>query len=245
VTLAGLVRPACGATALALVLGIVAYDAGLKRAGPAGDLAMGMCRGLSLLMGLHGAVGFGAPLWAYALALVHASYIAAVTAVSRLEEHAGNVPRRAVGLRLAPGLAVLLATPLLVPDFSALGLVPLAVLAATLGMQLAHRPARWTRPDVMALVAAAVRGVLLLNAGYCLGAGGAELGAGFVALWLLARRVRRRAGPRGSFDAGQRALRRRPQRWSLARKTRRSFGSSACTSRVSSEPGSGKTSASE
>jgi 4-hydroxybenzoate polyprenyltransferase len=192
VTLAGIVGPACGGTALAIVLVAVAYDAGLKRAGPAGDVAMGSCRGLSFLLGVHGAAGLGAPLWAYGLALVHTAYVAAVTAVSRLEDREEPVPARVPGFRLAPGLGALLAAPLLVPAFSGMGLLPFALLAGTLCTLLARGPVRWSAPPLARLVGAGVRGTLLVDAGYVWGACGWSLGGGLLALWLLAHGVRPR-----------------------------------------------------
>lgn len=90
-----------------LALVILLYD-GLLKGGPAGFLAMGSTRGLNVLLGATaaGTSLFTLPMWALAIPVVVATYIAAVTYMAA--EEAVGVDRRAVlvaafGVALATG----------------------------------------------------------------------------------------------------------------------------------------------
>jgi len=78
--------------ALALAVTVLAYDAYLKRIPAIGPLAMGACRGLSLLVGAA-ALGFPGLASPYVIvsALGLAAYIASVTQIARGETRTGKV----------------------------------------------------------------------------------------------------------------------------------------------------------
>ena len=190
VTLASLVRVESGWMAAILALVILSYDAGVKNRMLLGNLFMGACRGLSLLVGAAAGAGFAIPTVVWVAVGVHVAYTASVTAVSRLEDEAVNEPvvRRRIGLRLVPGLGALVAVPVAFGHvFPAL--LPLAGLLGGWIFTLGQGPSRQNRAALMSLVARGVSGILLLDAAYAWGAGGWMLGTGFVvvytAVWLL------------------------------------------------------------
>ncbi len=82
-------------TALVLAGMVWGYNFGLKRLAVLGPLAMGLCRGLSLLLGTVAVAGWHPPGIAIAAACGLTGYIAAVTTVAAGETSAGRVgPRR-------------------------------------------------------------------------------------------------------------------------------------------------------
>jgi len=190
VTLATLVRLESGAAALALSTVILVYDGGLKRVPVAGDLAMGACRGLSVLLGAAAAEGFSPSVAVLAAAGVHTVTIAAVTGLSRLEE-AERVSRKIVILRLLPAVVALAAVPVLVVAGPLPAMFPLLILGVRMGLGIAASPERLTRPEVARLVGIGVNGILLVDAAYLWGSGAWVLGAGVVLAYVAASRVRR------------------------------------------------------
>lgn len=77
-----------GAVAIALALGILGYDAGLKHT-PLGPVAMGACRGLNLLMGLAHADRLGGPA-AWGAAAAFGLFVTGITLISRNETRGGD-----------------------------------------------------------------------------------------------------------------------------------------------------------
>lgn len=90
--------------AAALSAAVLAYNAGVKRLPIVGPLNMGVCRGISSLVGATAACGLASidyvPVLAYAAGLT--VYIAVVTALARNETRSGPVG----AVRLAPPLAM-------------------------------------------------------------------------------------------------------------------------------------------
>jgi len=117
---------ATGSLGAATAVCILLYDAWGKRQTWAGPVNMGLCRAGNLLLGV--AATPAALRWAWPLALLPLTYIAAVTAVSRGEVHGGNRPVAAFAL-ISLGL-VLLALLWLSssPRWSIAGLLLVAVL---------------------------------------------------------------------------------------------------------------------
>lgn len=86
ILLAFAVHKLSGILAFLLVLSILVYDAFAKPHGFFGPLAMGVCRGLNLLLGIS--IAGTLPHWWFAL--VPIVYIAAITLISRGEVHGDN-----------------------------------------------------------------------------------------------------------------------------------------------------------
>ena len=85
-----------GMVALLLALCIYAYDGGLKRLPVVGPGVMGLCRGLSVLMGAAaaaGSAGIREPASIAPAALI-AAYVVSVTAIARRETGAAGVGQR-------------------------------------------------------------------------------------------------------------------------------------------------------
>jgi 4-hydroxybenzoate polyprenyltransferase len=97
-----------GLIALAILLCVLAYDAGLKRFA-VGPVLMGSCRGLNLLLGLAAAPALVPHLWF--LALLPLAYIGGITLLSRGEVLGGNRNSNAIAVGLFAG--VVLATALI------------------------------------------------------------------------------------------------------------------------------------
>lgn len=77
-----------GAIAVTVVMMCLLYDKWAKHHGVAGPLAMGLCRGLNLLLGISFATDAIGEAWF--LAGIPVLYIAAVTTISRGEVHGGQ-----------------------------------------------------------------------------------------------------------------------------------------------------------
>lgn len=191
VAAASLVRLESGISALVLAAVILAYDGGLKRVPLVGNLSMGACRGLSVILGAAAADGFTLPTAALGAAGVHTVYIAAVTGLSRLEE-AGTVSRRVVLLRLLPAAAALAAVPGLVVAGSLAATLPVLILAAQFGRGIARAPDPLTPSQVTRLVGVGVRGILLVDAAYLWGSRAWILGASVLLIHVAASLIRRR-----------------------------------------------------
>ena len=169
---AGLERTAFAAT-LALLSAILLYNFALKSTA-LGPACMGVCRGLSLLLGAA-IVKDGLLPWAVAAAL--AIYVAVVTLVAR-REMAGAVP---FAWTLQPALAVLVNLVVLTRAGGAapaeqgrLGTVLfLAFALAGLGAWRLHASGPRAAPEIISLW---ISVLIVLQAAYCLAAGAGALG---------------------------------------------------------------------
>ena len=84
------VNRTAGGLAVAISIFVVIYDAWAKHRGFLGPLAMGICRGLNLMLGMAAVPGaIGGRWWLAGLSVL---YIAGVTALSRGEVHGGKRP---------------------------------------------------------------------------------------------------------------------------------------------------------
>jgi 4-hydroxybenzoate polyprenyltransferase len=79
-----------------LVASVLAYDAGLRKT-PLGQIAMGTCRGLDVLLGMSQATKMGGPL-AWTVAASIGLFVAGLTWISRAETHTGRAGPVAFGL---------------------------------------------------------------------------------------------------------------------------------------------------
>ncbi len=155
---------------------ICAYNGGLKRYPIVGALAMGACRGGSVLLGATAAGWLGAShVAAFVVAIGIALYIAAVTAIADREtEEVRLGMRRGLPLVVLAGLwcavGVLLRTRLHTEQvllFLLLG----ATAMAWAGLQATRLRDVPPPPVVGRSVGALIRGLLLVQAGFCVFAG--------------------------------------------------------------------------
>ncbi len=185
VTVAAFVHIVAGVTALILSAAILIYNLVHKRFALAGCLTMGICRGMSLLIGIHAAVGFTPPTRIHWAVVFHVVYIASVTALSLLEDRESALPRCRAALRLIPALGILPAVPILLAHHPLAALAPLAFLAVRMFWTFRPGSGSLSRPAVMTMVRVGVRGILLLDAAYLWGAGGWLAGAAVFVLYLI------------------------------------------------------------
>ncbi len=155
-----------GCVALALLVCIVSYNAGLKRIPVLGALVMGLCRGLSLLLG---AAAF--PLIPTSLVLLAAGivtlYIACVTHLARYETHA-SAP---IWAKILPPVPIAIGLVLLMghgdPGWQYPGPATLALALAFVVMEvrrLLHQPA----PPLPPVIGNLIRVLLFLQCAFCL-----------------------------------------------------------------------------
>jgi 4-hydroxybenzoate polyprenyltransferase len=179
---------ACG-----VVLAITGYDAIFKARPPVAALMMGLCRGLSLLLGAAWAGGQDGFLYAPVIATAgaYAALVAAITLVSQLEDAA--LPPRAQRIaRLAAlaggylAIALVSARPLWIS--APLALLAAFVTAAGLG----------ATPRLGLVVKRAVFTLVFVDAAIALGAGAPRTAAVCAALYLAIRGLARRIAQRGS-----------------------------------------------
>ena len=182
---AAFVHLAAGVTALVLSAAILLYNLIHKRFALTGCLTMGICRGLSLLMGIHAAVGHIPPTRIHWAVLFHAVYIASFTAVSLLEDREGVLPRGRAAIRLIPALGVLPVVPILLAQYPLAALAPLALLAVRIACLFGVAPGGQSRQTVAIWVGLGVRGVLLLDAAYLWGGGCWMAGSAVFVLYLI------------------------------------------------------------
>jgi len=184
--------------AVALGAAVLLYDSFLKRLRVVGPLAMGLCRGLSVLVGAA-AVGWDGPAQPVVLAAAGGMmlYVAAVTNLARGETQRQRVRPKAMLVFAATG-AYLLALSLSAgwSMHSWRGWMTAAGIAALLWVagclwRMGHQP---EPPEVQWAVGALLRVLILLQATACLLAGAvgayvaAGLAAAFVASTVLGRR---------------------------------------------------------
>jgi hypothetical protein len=120
-----------GNVALALAACVLLYDARAKRHAFAGPLAMGVCRGLNLVLGMAAVPAAVGEHWP--VALLSVAYIAAVTMVSRGEVHGGKKPVAALAIAALGGVLVALSVLALRSGGWA---IPALVLAAALAWRV-------------------------------------------------------------------------------------------------------------
>lgn len=190
------------ATGGALVAAIAAYNCGSKRLPVMGALNMGLCRGLSMLLGAT-AVAHGDLTWplllrgrldhlAIAVGTVIA-YIAAVTHLARLETQSG-IPRRTKWL---PFAALVAGTGLFLQHLNGNALtasVPLFLIALVTCFQIAMRLTRDPAAPVPPEIGNLIRALLLIQAAFCAAVGGLEgsfAAAILVLMWPLHRLLSR------------------------------------------------------
>ncbi len=190
--------PMAGQCAVALVAATFLYNATLK-SGPLGPLAMGLCRGLNLLMGafavgwtplLAGTAPQAAPLLA---AVLLAAYVVAITRAAQGEVTGADataagkaLERFLVVIAGGVGLAALGSLP-----GSAWAFVPLAALVAILARAATRLAQDPTGPNVGGLIKTSVFGIVLLDDALLLAAGATEaailLPLLLVPAWLLGK----------------------------------------------------------
>jgi 4-hydroxybenzoate polyprenyltransferase len=186
------------ATGGALLLAIVVYNCGSKRLPALGAINMGLCRGLSMLLGAtavsHGDLTYQLIAYGRLDHLVIAvgtlvGYIAAVTQLARFETHT-EIPFSAKWL---PLLALVMGAGWFAYRLSptsqgaSIPLFLIAVVsAAQIGLLLTRDPAAPVPPVIGKLI----RLLLLIQAAFCAAVGGVEgsLAAGLLVLfWPLSR----------------------------------------------------------
>jgi len=186
-TVAGLALAACAGRlalliAALLAMSVWAYNIRLKHVPVLGPLAMGLCRGLSLLMGasvLGSEALFRTPVLLAAGGLL--LYIAAVTMIARLETASANPANKAgrIGLLLwMPPFAIWMMLAALILGGFAIPLRPSGFTYMLAGMA-AVWPAIWcgllmgtpTPSSVGQSIGALIRGLILVQAALCAMAG--------------------------------------------------------------------------
>jgi UbiA prenyltransferase family len=171
-----------GMIGVALAGSILLYDVWLKKMPLVGAANMGACRGLSGLLG----AAFAGPMNQPALlaAMLTALYVAAVTNLARHETQP-TVPRSALwfplGVLITGSLIFMKETPTVL-------LLALILLLAVLSVGLATRSA-FRGAALPPVIGAMIRGLLPLQAAYCVYAGSAVAAVLLLALWPLSRLV--------------------------------------------------------
>lgn len=193
------------ATAGALLLAIVAYNCGGKRLPGVGAVNMGLCRGLSMLLGAtaapHGDLTYrliAAGRFDQVLVpiAITTAYIAAITNLARFETHTliPRLPKWLPAAVLAIGGVFFLGS---LDENGLFSCTPLFIIAIVSALQVGLRLERDPATPVPAEIGKLIRLLLLLQSAYC--ASVAALGAffgntlgyiatvGLLALWPLSR----------------------------------------------------------
>lgn len=189
---------ALGTEALCVALGIttavVAYDMGAKRIPGIGTLVMGLCRGLSLLLGAAAAAGATLPITLLAAGIV-TLYIASVTHLARYETHA-SAPMWARALPpipLAIGLVALLGHG--DAGWYYPGPATLALALALVILEV-RRLFRSPAPPLPPIIGSLIRALLFLQCALCLMRKPSPLAflcaIALLAVWPVSRAVSRR-----------------------------------------------------
>ena len=197
------------ATGGALIVAIAAYNCGNKRVPILGALNMGLCRGLSMLLGVtavpHGDLTYrllaaGRLNQVLIPVAITTAYIAAITSLARFETHKliPRIPKWLPSLVLFLGAFAFLRR---LDDSGLISSTPLFVIAIAGAVQVALRLERDPATPVPAEIGKLIRVLLLLQSAYC--ASVAALGAFFgnslgytatvvlLALWPLSRLLSR------------------------------------------------------
>jgi hypothetical protein len=187
----------CLLTAAALTLTVLAYNHFLKRLPGIGPVSMGLCRGLSLLLGATAAPAAVFPSEVFLAAAGVVLWIASVTHLARHETLA-TIPNSA---RMAPvaGLLFLLGSaffwePMGTPPWALMGSISLRVLIGIAFLQgllvcIGLKPGTPVPPRIGKLI----RLLLPIQAAFCASTGlfGILAGLLLLALWPLSQRVSR------------------------------------------------------
>jgi 4-hydroxybenzoate polyprenyltransferase len=186
------------ATGGALLLAIVLYNCWTKRLPILGPLTMGLCRGLSMLLGAtavyHGDLTY--QLIAYrrldhlvTAAAIVVAYIAAVTHLARSETHA-TIPAAAKWLPFGVVVAGTVAFLAELNSTAQVASTPLFAIAIVIAFQVALRLTRDSAAPVPPEIGHLIRLLLLIQAAFAAAVGGVEgsLAAGLlVLLWPASR----------------------------------------------------------
>ncbi len=190
--IAFIANPVTGLTAIGLAAMVILYNGPLKRSGPVGALAMGLCRGLSFLLGVTATAGTAAAPLPLAAASFLTLYIAAVTLVARHEHEQRDLEGRRwlPALTLLPLLGTAVAGAHVAALVSGLAALTAVVVALRLGMDLRGSPEPET---VQRVVGCFIRLLLLVQATYCFlqWPGGAAIAVALLLLWPLNARLNR------------------------------------------------------
>ncbi|MGK6350047.1 UbiA-like protein EboC [Parapedobacter sp. DT-150] len=166
---AGLIGVVSGGIAIAIVLMCLVYDRWAKHHAVMGPVAMGLCRGLNLLLGISYAIPALEQAWF--LAFIPVVYIAGVTTISRGEVHGG----KKMPLLLSAGLYALVIG--LIAYFGVfrgeigLGLGMLAAFALFIYPPLMRAVKTQDAPDIRKAVKHGVLGLIFMNAAWTAAAG--------------------------------------------------------------------------
>lgn len=181
-------------TALGITAAVIAYDTKAKRIPGIGALVMGLCRGLSLLLGAMAATSTLSPLVLLAAGIV-TLYIACVTNLARYETHAG-APAWAKALPIVPlvvGLIALIGRGdpgWYYPGPATFALALILVVLETRRL-LSQRP-----PPLPPIIGSLIRVLLILQSAFCLVRKPGPLAflcaLALIALWPVSRNVSRR-----------------------------------------------------
>ncbi len=187
---ASLTIPLSGVIALLIALFAVLYNAWGKHQPVIGQLNMGICRGLNLLLGISATPALVGERWY--LALIPLVYIAAVTTISTGEVHGGRkeVSLLAFGLLSAVifGLLVLTWTP----AFKLIPLLPFLMLFAVRVLPAFWRVCFDPQPDLIRkAVKVGVLSLIILDAIIVAGYAGLFYGFGVLVLLFVADRMAR------------------------------------------------------
>ncbi|QDV33788.1 UbiA family prenyltransferase [Tautonia plasticadhaerens] len=189
-------RPAVVASAL--IAGVVAYDAGIRRT-VLGPELMGACRGLNVLLGMSLAPGLGGPT-AWAVAGGMAVFIVGVTWISRFETAVGRRAAPAAGMALqaiglsalvwAASSAAMLPQPGPAPSRAdrvfmlAIGLAILAIASARI-LRASGRAVADPRPQTLQLaVKTGILSLIWLHVGVVAGSRGPVEAIAVALLWI-------------------------------------------------------------
>ena len=179
------VDPVTFATGGALLLSIVAYNCGNKRVPVLGAVNMGLCRGLSMMLGVtavpHGDLTYqliaaGRLNHILIPVAIVTAYVAAITNLARFETHTliPRIPKWLPVTVLLLGAFVFLRR---LEDSGLISSTPLFVIAIAGAFQVALRLERDPATPVPAEIGKLIRLLLLLQSAYC--ASVAALGAFF------------------------------------------------------------------
>ena len=190
ITAASVVSASSGAVAAAIAVMILLYDGWAKHHPLAGPVAMGLCRGVNLMLGVSALPAALGAVWP--LTLLPLAYVAAITAISRGEVHGG---RRATGwlavALLAAVLGSLAGVQVQQGHLLSYGLFFLVLLAWRV-LPPFVAAARNPRPAAVGdAVRAGVLSLILLDAALAAGFAGPVHGLVVLALWPVSMRLAR------------------------------------------------------
>lgn len=154
--------PVSGSIAVSIVAICLLYDGWAKHHALAGPVAMGICRGLNLLLGMSYIAASLPESWA--LALIPVVYIAAVTTISRDEVHGGNRLPLVLSAVLYAGVIGLVTYFGVLRSGVSFGFVMAAVFALFIYKPLIRAIQTLAVPDIRRSVKHGVLGLIFMNA---------------------------------------------------------------------------------